>query len=214
MAAVATKTYSCSFCGKSQRDVRWLISGPSVYICDECVELCIDILEEKGVKLREVQVSSDDVFKALEIKPRFQKLSFAVKPNHCFLLCPFKEPFDAVYNDHIAKAVRQEGFTIERADDIFGTDPIIEDIWEAINSATIVIADVTGRNPNVMYEIGMAHTVGKPVVIITQRIDDVPFDLKHYRCIVYEYTPRGCMSLEEKLAGTLRFLRQRNPVAK
>ena len=56
-----------------------------------------------------------------------------------------------------------------------------------------------------MYEIGMAHTVGKPVVIITQSIEDVPFDLKQYRCIVYDYTPRGCQQLEEKIAGTLLF---------
>ncbi len=51
----------------------------------------------------------------------------------------------------------------------------------------------------------MAHTIGKPVVIITQDIEDIPFDLKHYRCIVNEYTPRGCKELENKLAGTLRF---------
>ena len=57
-----------------------------------------------------------------------------------------------------------------------------------------------------MYEIGMAHTVGRPVVIITQSVDDVPFDLKHYRCIIYEHTPRGCKALEDKLEGTLRFV--------
>ena len=68
---------------------------------------------------------------------------------------------------------------------------------------------MTGRNPNVMYEIGMAHTVGKPVVMITQNREDVPFDLKHYRYIVYEYTPRGCQLLEEKLIGTVKFLKKR-----
>lgn len=58
-----------------------------------------------------------------------------------------------------------------------------------------------------MYEIGIAHTVGKPVIIITQTMDDVPFDLKHYRCIVYSYTPRGILEFEERIAGTLSFLR-------
>jgi len=74
-------------------------------------------------------------------------------------------------------------------------------------SSEFILADVTGKNPNVMYEIGMAHTIGKPVIIITQQIDDVPFDLRHYRCIVYEYTPRGCKDLERKISGTLRFLK-------
>jgi hypothetical protein len=60
-----------------------------------------------------------------------------------------------------------------------------------------------------MYEIGMAHTVGKPVIIITQKIDDVPFDLKHHRCIIYEYTPRGCAKLEERLSATIRFLKNK-----
>ena len=99
------------------------------------------------------------------------------------------------------------GALAKRADEIFGTDPIIDDIWEAINSAALIVADVTGRNPNVMYEIGMAHTVGKPVLIVTQAIEDVPFDLRHYRCITYDYTPRGCSELEQRLRATITFLK-------
>jgi hypothetical protein len=99
--------------------------------------------------------------------------------------------------------VQSQGFTIERVDEVYGTDPIIDDIWIGINSAAFVIADLTTRNGNVMYEVGLAHTVGKPVVMLTQAIDDVPFDLRHYRCILYEYTPKGMRALEEKLAKTL-----------
>jgi len=150
---------------------------------------------------REIDVSE------LGIRPRFKTLRFQIRQDHCFYLCPFKEPFNTIFIDHVCKAAETAGFTIERADDVFGTEPIIDDIWQAINSSEVVIADVTGRNSNVMYEIGMAHTVGRPVIIITQTMDDVPFDLKHYRCIVYEFTPRGCSSLEEKITGTLRFIK-------
>jgi hypothetical protein len=129
------------------------------------------------------------------------------RENHCFYACPFCEPFTSIYSDHCRPAAENAGFTIERADEIFGTEPIIEDIWQGINAAEVVIADVTGRNANVMYEIGIAHTVGRPVVMLTQTVDDVPFDLKQYRCIIYQHTPRGCKELEEKLAGTLRFLK-------
>jgi hypothetical protein len=204
------KVVICSFCGKTADDVKLVIAGPDVYICNECLDICIKILEDKGLRPKMARRPPEINFEELGIKPRFNKLKFATKENHCFYLCPFSEPFNTIYKDHIVRALETEGFTVERADQIFGTQPIIEDIWEAINSASIVVADVTGKNPNVMYEIGMAHTVGKPVIIITQNIDDVPFDLKHYRCIIYEYTPRGCNNLEDKLGATVRFLRNKS----
>jgi chaperonin GroEL len=72
-----------------------------------------------------------------------------------------------------------------KADEIYGTGPIIQDIWKQIWAATVVIADVTGKNPNVNYELGICHTLGVPTVIITQSMDDVPFDYRHRRCIQY-----------------------------
>ena len=96
-----------------------------------------------------------------------------------------------------------------RADDIFDNKPIIEDIWKHINEAHIVISELTERNPNVFYETGISHTVGKEVVLITQNINDVPFDLRHLRCIVYKYTPRGVQALENNLKNTILNIRDR-----
>lgn len=197
----------CNFCKKPNTEVKWVIAGPDSNICDECIDVCINILEQEGIKIRSPRALPEADLSQLGIKPRFKTLRFQIRQDHCFYLCPFSEPFNTIYKDHAVNAAVTSGFSIERADEVFGTDPIIEDIWQGINSAAVVVADVTGRNPNVMYEIGMAHTVGRPVVIITQTMEDVPFDLKHYRCIVYEYTPRGCAALEEKLVGTLRFLK-------
>jgi len=67
-----------------------------------------------------------------------------------------------------------------------------------------VIADCTGRNPNVFYEIGLAHASGKPVILITQNSDDVPFDIRHLRYIQYDYTPRGMRVFEKRLVDTLK----------
>lgn len=196
-----------------------MVAGPGVYICEECIDLCVEILLDEMAEdpelellpsIAKVEKRAPEVNLAeMGLSPRFNRIRFARRERHCFYLCPFAEPFNAVFYDHVKPALEREGFSVERADEIFGTGPIMEDIWEAINSCEIVIADVTGRNPNVMYEIGMAHTVGKPVLILTQDINDVPFDLKQYRCIVYGYTPRGCRQLEEKVAGTLRFIRGR-----
>jgi hypothetical protein len=59
----------------------------------------------------------------------------------------------------------------------------------------------------VFYETGIAHTVGKEVILITQNMDDVPFDLRHLRCILYEYTPRGVQILETNLKNTISNIR-------
>ena len=78
------------------------------------------------------------------------------------------------------------------------------DVWTAICRSRIIIADCTGRNPNVFYEIGIAHTVGKPVILIAQNSKDVPFDLRHIRYIPYEYTPVGIKRFESVLANTIQ----------
>lgn len=204
---------SCSFCGNPREDVKILIAGPKrkglmPLICDDCIAICVEIMGEEGIKVPLLDFIPNRInLKELGLKPRFGKISFIQRENHCFHLCPFAEPFNTIYKDHVTRALTSQGFTISRADEIYGTEPIMDDIWEAINTATLITADVTGRNPNVMYEIGMAHTVGKPVIILTQSMDDVPFDLKHYRCLVYEYTPRGCSSLEERLTATVKALK-------
>jgi nucleoside 2-deoxyribosyltransferase len=201
-----TSVPACSFCGRPHTEVQKLIAGPDIYICERCTEVCVVIMLKEGVPIKVPgQVTQVDL-QQLGVRPRFKKLRFEIRQNHVFLAAPFSEPFSTIYVDHIKPVCTRLGLRAERADEVFGDQPIIEDIWESINSSQVIIADVTGRNPNVMYEIGMAHTVGRPVVIITQSIQDVPFDLKHYRCIVYEHTPRGCKLLEEKLEGTLRFV--------
>ena len=77
------------------------------------------------------------------------------------------------------------------------------DIWSAIFLAYCIIADCTGRNPNVFYEMGIAHTIGKRIILITQDEEDVPFDIRAIRFIKYEFTPRGMKQLERKLTATL-----------
>jgi len=72
-----------------------------------------------------------------------------------------------------------------RGDDLFTPTDILEDIWQAINSADFVIADITGRNPNVLYELGIAHTLAKPVLILSKQADDIPIDLATRRVILY-----------------------------
>ncbi|HLX68458.1 MAG TPA: hypothetical protein VKV04_02420, partial [Verrucomicrobiae bacterium] len=101
------------------------------------------------------------------------------------------------------KVVRSLNLSVSRADDFFSAHSVMSDIWNAICSARLIIADCTGRNPNVFYEIGIAHVVGKTVVLITQNQEDIPFDIRHYRFIEYKYTPRGITEFESRLKETI-----------
>ena len=144
----------------------------------------------------------------VRLKPIFQGRDFLINEELVFVLSPFGEPFDTIYEDHIRPSVeRIPGMKCQRANDIYDTQPIIEDIWRLTNEARLLIAELTGKNANVFYETGIAHTVGKEVILITQSMDDVPFDLTHRRCIVYEHTPRGCETLENDLENTIRNIR-------
>jgi hypothetical protein len=120
-----------------------------------------------------------------------------------FVLMPFTPELQPVYQDHIKNVARELGMSVARADDFFTTQSVMEEIWAAIVNSKIMIADCTGKNPNVFYEIGVAHSIGKPVVLIAQNPEDVPFDLRHRRYIRYEYTPRGIKDFEDRLRKTL-----------
>lgn len=63
---------------------------------------------------------------------------------------------------------------------------MLDRIFNQISKADIVVADMTGRNPNVFYEVGYAHALGKMVILVTQSSDDIPFDLKHHQHLVYD----------------------------
>lgn len=146
----------------------------------------------------------------VRFNPIFRGRDYLLNRELVFMLSPFSEPYDTIYKDHIKPTVEGTlGLISRRADDIFDTRPIMEDIWQQLNEAGIVVAELTGRNPNVFYETGIAHTIGKEVILLTQTMDDVPFDLRHLRCIVYDYTPRGVKVLEEMLMNTITTIRTR-----
>lgn len=132
--------------------------------------------------------------------------SFAPDPQLCFVLMPFAPKLQPVYEDHIKPTVEAAGLVCQRADDIAGTNSITWDIWERINRARFLIADLTDQNANVFYELGLAHALSKDVILLTQSMTFVPFDLRALRCIPYDFTPRGVMKLQSTLKETLHLL--------
>jgi hypothetical protein len=110
----------------------------------------------------------------------------SVDRNLCIILMPFRNELELVYKKIKEIVVVDQKLSCLRADNIYSTGIIIEEIWNSIQKAQIIIADGTGKNPNVFYEMGLAHAIGKDIIIITQTIDDIPFDLRHRRLIVYD----------------------------
>ena len=103
-----------------------------------------------------------------------------------FVLMPFAEEFTAAYRMFIKDALEQAGFETTRADDLLNQRNIMQDVISGIAGAHLVVADLTGSNPNVFYELGISHALQKPTILLTQSIDDLPFDLRSYRVLVYQ----------------------------
>ena len=119
-------------------------------------------------------------------------------------LMPFHKNFDSTYN-RIVRAATENGFTCKRSDYEFKEGNIMKYTIELILKAQIVVAVLDGRNPNVYYEVGIAHSIGKPVILIAEENGkaDVPFDLTHHRFIFYQ----SKNDLQEKLSKALYYIR-------
>lgn len=106
--------------------------------------------------------------------------------NACFVAMPFASLFEREYTRVIKPAVEGAGLVCVRGDEIYSDQSIVQDIWKSLRTARVVVAELSGRNPNVMYEVGLAHALGKPIILLTRNQDDVPFDLKSLRYVFYD----------------------------
>lgn len=107
-----------------------------------------------------------------------------IEPTLVSAMMPFDVRFDPVY-ESIRQSATNAGLRCRRADDIWENPAIIQDVVSLIDRSRIVVCDCTGRNPNVFYEAGIAHTLGREVILITQNDQDIPFDLRHLRYVRY-----------------------------
>ena len=151
-------------------------------------------------------------------KPSERKITFApsvfqipesqaVERDLVALMMPFDAGFHSVH-EAMKRACGSAGYRCLRVDDIWEDSTVIQDIFSLIFRAYIVLVDFTGRNPNVMYETGIAHTLGKHVVPVSQSLDDIPFDMRHHRVLKYLPNGEGLSALEAKLAEKLRQVSQ------
>ena len=124
------------------------------------------------------------------------------------VMLPFVAEFTPVF-EALRQAGQGIGLRVLSANHVWEETEIIQDIFSLIYRSKVVICDFSGRNPNVFYEAGIAHTLGRPVIPIVQHVNDIPFDLRHHRHIVYLNNAEGRQALLQELTPRLRTLSER-----
>lgn len=167
------------------------------------------LIEKHGDKLRVLDITDDVAIDAgVERSSRIKQLGKAAKvdaSDSCFVVQPFAAPLGDYYEKIYKPAIEKAGIKAVRADaDIFGTGKIMDQVWRGIQNAKVLVAELTTRNPNVFYELGLAHALPKPVVLVSSNEADVPFDLHHIRVIYYDVSdPFWGNKLIEKVAENI-----------
>ena len=156
-------------------------------------------------------VKDIDLFKVLlrYLKPRRQLPTVfniseveQIEPTLISVMMPFDLAFSGVY-EKLKEITVSLNLHCRRADDIWENPAIIQDVVSLIDHSRVVICDCTGRNPNVFYEAGIAHTLGREVILITQSEYDIPFDLRHLRYVKYLNNSEGLMALGNTVSSRL-----------
>jgi hypothetical protein len=144
-----------------------------------------------------------DLVNPLAIKPIFESKAADFNPQLCLLVLPGNPlPMEGMRAE-IKRALEAAGLEVEESESIFGY-LVMEKLWQKLNAASIVIADVSGKSAEVFYALGIAHTLGKEVILLTQGPSDIPFDFKKYPHIIYESNEAGYLNLRQELLAYLK----------
>ena len=131
-----------------------------------------------------------------------------------FVVMQFSEPYNSLYEEVIKPVAKNLGLDAYRADDVFRPGIILQDIVRGISTSQVVVAEVSPRNPNVYYELGYAHAVGTPTILLAEQPSDgsssLPFDISGFRCIFYDDAIRGKRKVEAALEKHLRNILERS----
>lgn len=126
----------------------------------------------------------------------------------CFVVMQFTEEFNILYRDVIRPTCESHGYKVVRGDDFYTTGQIMEDVIRSIRNAALIIADVTPDNANVFYEVGYAHAINKPTILLSDRKRErLPFDISGFRTLFYDNTIGGKSQIEARLKQHLEALR-------
>jgi hypothetical protein len=199
----------CSFCHKSSDKAYLMIAAPNdIFICDECIDVCVKIILQEADAPLWIPVSSqhNPVAEYLGTKRNFPSARTMDRSWHIAYLAPHNKDFDAMFFAHIAPLARQNSLEITRLPPVYGKRKSISGIMKNLYEAVLLIADISGKESDVLYVLGMAHLIGKPLVILAQDPADIPIDLKNDRQIIYENSAGGLKIIGHYLSPIFEFL--------
>lgn len=153
-----------------------VLTAPNVWITNKILRFLFNEIFAYD-KNQEIQ-ETDDALQTTSTQKGSKK--------KCFVIMPFQEQLDSYYREIIKPLMETLGYEVLRGDEIYGIDAIIDQIKDAIRHADLLIADLTGKNPNVNYELGFADALDKTTIRISQAIEDIPFDYHHIRIVLYD----------------------------
>ncbi|GAB1420012.1 hypothetical protein MASR2M15_00860 [Anaerolineales bacterium] len=184
-----------------------LITQALVYASDDIEQIVQRALEIHSAKQKMMQQQQSEAAGWLQANPVFGQPSIRDQfQMDAFMIMPFRDNFEMVYQNVVRPSMAALNLIIKRGDDFSSlSNVIINEVWSAIYNCKVVIVETTEINANVYYELGIAHTLGKPAILLSQgkEVEDFPFDIRHRRFIVYENTIDGAKSLEKQLKAQI-----------
>ena len=131
-----------------------------------------------------------------------------------FIVSQFGDYYDVLYDEVIRPVCERLNYNPIRGDEVTSCTLILDDIITSIRSASVIIADITPDNPNVFYEVGYAHALAKPTILLCEKgiRDKLPFDVSGFRTIFYDNSIGGKRQIEEKLKSHLQSISYSAPI--
>jgi Hypothetical protein (DUF2513)/Restriction endonuclease len=167
----------------------------------------LEMLEISDLQQRVRGKTSELKAAEVEIDEARRKAAKTVRqPPRIFVLMPFASEFGDVYLLGIREVAEQLGFVVDRADDIEHNENVLDVIERHIRQCDVVVADMSGRNANVFYEIGYARALDRPTILICRKAESVPFDLQSINYIAYG----SIVDLRDRLKRRLKTLMERS----
>ena len=122
---------------------------------------------------------------------------------HVAVMMPFDKAFNSVYEE-IKVSCHSLNLETKRVDEVYKPGKVIDDIFSIIAQSRVIVSDLSDRNPNVLYEVGLAHALNRDVIMLVQDEEDVPFDLRQFRFVKYSMNTEGLIALRENLKRSIQ----------
>lgn len=166
-------------------------------------------VEDVIVATAQVQVQINHVQLGLFLEGnahiKVKNISIEAENPRAFIVMQFKEPFNTLYAEVIRPVCESFGYEVVRADDIYTSGLIIKEITQSIQEASVIVADITAESPNVYYEVGYAHALNKPTILLSDKTQErLPFDVSGFRTLFYEDSIGGKRKVEDLLKKHLQ----------